>query len=337
MTRLRILSDDDVRAAIDTDRALDLARKTLQDQAEGRSVLATPRTVSLDARSFGGPDFKFRPAIVGHLGVSGIRMLSRWTPNGPGACEYCAVYRNEGTAISALVCESWLSRIRTAAFGAAVIERLVNPGPLVVALFGTGRIAHEIVPMLARSLQVSELRIQSRRAESMSAFVAEHAPQLSFQMRAEPDGRRMTEGADLVITLTESSKPLVFPEMLKPGVVVCSMGSYNELDFGVLGAAQRFIVDDPDYASSVGDGGAWVSQGHLSRDEFVARIDAFACDVVAGKKSGRLAKADRVLALIQGMAIGDIAFAAHALNDAERHGRGTLIDLPQARSNADGG
>ena len=71
------------------------------------------------------------------------------------------------TALSALVSESWLSRIRTAAFGAVVIERLVRSGKLVVALFGTGRIAEEIVPMLRRTLQVAELRVSSRRVESM--------------------------------------------------------------------------------------------------------------------------------------------------------------------------
>jgi ornithine cyclodeaminase/alanine dehydrogenase-like protein (mu-crystallin family) len=328
VTRLRVLSEEDVRAAIDTDRALDLARKTLVDQAQGGSILASPPTMSLDAKGHGGPAFKFRAATVGFLGVSGIRLLSRRTPTGSGACEYCAIYRHEGTAISALVSESWLSRIRTAAFGAVVIERLVKPGPLVVALFGTGRISHEIVPMLARLRRIAELRVQSRRTESMAQFVAQHASKVDFPMRAEPDRRRMVEGADLVITLTESPTPLVFPEALKPGVVVCSMGSYNELDFGVLRASQRFIVDDVEYASSWGDGGAWIAQGHLTREQFIARVQALACEVVAGTKPGRLEEGQRIVAIIQGMAIGDIAFAAHALNEAEREDRGMVVDLP---------
>lgn len=328
MTQLRILAEDDVRAAIDAARALDLARQTLIDQAAGGSVLASPPTMSLDAKPHGGSTFKFRAATVGHLGVSGIRLLSRDTPTGPGACEYCAVYRHGSTAISGLVSETWLSRIRTAAFGAAVIERLVNPGALVIALFGTGRIAHEIVPMLALTLRVAELRVHSRRAESMSAFVSKHAPNLACGIRAEPDCRRAADGADLIVTLTESPSPLVFPDSLKAGVVVCSMGNYNELAFGVLSASQRFVVDDPEYASSRGDGGAWIEQGHLSRSEFVARIDALACEIAAGKKAGRLRQSDRIVALIQGMAIGDVAFAAHALNEAEKLGRGLLIELP---------
>lgn len=328
MTRLRILSDDDVRAAIDVERALDLARKTLLDQAAGGSALSDPPTMSLDARPFGGSNFKFRGATVDHLGVSGIRLIARRTATGPGACEYCAIYRHESTAIAGLVRESWLSRIRTAAFGAVVLERLVNDGLLVVALFGTGRISHEIVPMLASLFRVSELRVQSRRAESMAAFVAEHAPKLNFPIRAEGDLRRMVDGADLIVTLTESPDPLVFAEGLKPGVVVCSMGSYNELDFGVLRSSQRFIVDDLEYSSTWGDGGAWISQGYLTRDEYAGRIDALACEVVAGRKPGRLSRDQRIVAIVQGMATGDIAFAAHALSEAERLDRGTVVNLP---------
>jgi hypothetical protein len=51
MATLRILGDEDVRAAIDTDRALDLARKTLQDQAAGRSLLSTPAAMTLDSET----------------------------------------------------------------------------------------------------------------------------------------------------------------------------------------------------------------------------------------------------------------------------------------------
>ena len=147
-------------------------------------------------------------------------------------------------------------------------------------------------------------------------------------IRDRPDGRRAVKDADLVITLTESSSPLVFPGSLKPGAVVCSMGSYNEVDYGVLQEAQRLVVDDADFAAEMGDGRAWISQGRLSREKFAARVDALACEVVAGEKPARLSPSDRIVALIQGMAIGDVAFAAYALKEAGRLGRGIVTALP---------
>jgi ornithine cyclodeaminase/alanine dehydrogenase-like protein (mu-crystallin family) len=329
MGELRILSEADVRSVLDTTIALDLARRTLIDQAAGRSLLSTPSAMALDARSVGGPKFKFKGAAVGFLNASGIRLLSHPGPTTMNT-NYCAVYDHSGYQLSGLVSEHWLSRLRTAAFGAVSVQALVNPGPLVVALFGTGGIAAEIVPMLAQALDVKELRVTSRQAKNMDAFIAAQAGAvgaMGVTMRAEPDGHQAVDGADLVVTLTESPSPLVFGDTLKPGAVVCSMGSYNEVDYPVLAQADRFIVDDIDFAAEMGDGGAWIAQGHLTRAAFEARVDALACEVLCGAKPGRQAPADRIMALVQGMAIGDVAFAAHALQEATRRNLGRTVPL----------
>jgi ornithine cyclodeaminase len=326
MGELRILSEADVRSVLDTTIALDLARRTLIDQAAGRSLLSTPSAMALDARPLGGPKFKFKGAAVGFLNASGIRLLSHPGPTTMNT-NYCAVYDHSGYQISGLVSEHWLSRLRTAAFGAVSVQALVNPGPLVVALFGTGGIAAEIVPMLAQALEVKELRVNSRQAKSMDAFISAQAGATDVPMRAEPDGRKAVDGADLVVTLTESPSPLVFGGTLKPGVVVCSMGSYNEVDYPVLAEADRFIVDDIDFAAEMGDGGAWIDQGHLTRASFAARVDALACEVLCGAKPGRRNPDERIMALIQGMAIGDVAFAAHALQEGTRRNLGRTVPL----------
>jgi ornithine cyclodeaminase len=326
MGELRILSEADVRSELDTTIALDLARRTLVDQAAGHSVLSTPSAMALDARPLGGPKFKFKGAAVGFLNASGIRLLSHPGPTTMNT-NYCAVYDHSGYQISGLVSEHWLSRLRTAAFGAVSVQALVNPGPLVVALFGTGGIAAEIVPMLAQALEVKELRVNSRQAKSMDAFISAQAGATDVPMRAEPDGRKAVDGADLVVTLTESPSPLVFGGTLKPGVVVCSMGSYNEVDYPVLAEADRFIVDDIDFAAEMGDGGAWIDQGHLTRASFAARVDALACEVLCGAKPGRRNPDERIMALIQGMAIGDVAFAAHALQEGTRRNLGRTVPL----------
>jgi ornithine cyclodeaminase len=119
----------------------------------------------------------------------------------------------------------------------------------------------------------------------------------------------------------------VFGGTLKPGAVVCSMGSYNEVDFPVLAEADRLIVDDVDFAAEMGDGGAWIDQGHLTRETFQARVDALACEVLSGAKPGRRTPSDRIVALIQGMAIGDVAFAARALQEGTRRNLGRTVPL----------
>jgi ornithine cyclodeaminase len=105
------------------------------------------------------------------------------------------------------------------------------------------------------------------------------------------------------------------------------MGNGNELDYGVLAEADRLIVDDLDYAALVGDGAAWIAQGWLTPNSFAQRVDALAADVVAGRSPGRRSEDDRVVALIQGMATGDVAFAHLALTRAEASSLGQVVDL----------
>jgi ornithine cyclodeaminase/alanine dehydrogenase-like protein (mu-crystallin family) len=328
MASIRILSEEDVRAVIDTERALELARRTLLDQAAGRSYLSSPPVMTLDASAYGSGRFKFKAANVGHVGYAGIRLISRRSAIDTSACNYTALYQHGGLELSGLVPELWTSRIRTAAFGAALIEHLCRPGPLVVALFGTGRISTEIVPMLASTLTISELRVTSQRAESMASFAAAFAPRMPFPIRIESQPSRAVDGADLVITLTDAASPLVLAGQLKPGAVVCTMGGKNEVDYAVLAEGARLVVDDPDFASEVGDGGAWIRQGHLTREKFLGRIDALACEVASGSRPARISRDDRIIAIVQGMAIGDVAFSAFALHEAERVGRGKVVDLP---------
>lgn len=325
--RFRVLSERDTRAIFDSPTALELARVMLRTQATDGSLLSSPSAMFLDASPVGGPYFKFKAATVGR-DVSGIRLIARRGGNtGYDASNFTAVYDHEQGALTGLVSELWLSRLRTAAFGVASVEPLVRAGPLMVGLFGAGDVATELVHLLALALPVRELRVNSRRMDRALAFVERLGPAVGFPMRAESDPRRLVEDADLVITATEATEPLVKAGWLERGSVLCSMGSHNEVAFEVLGEVDRFVVDDLDYASVMGDAAAWIDQGRATRETLLARVDAFASEVVMGSKPGRMEAGDRILALIQGVATGDVAFAKRALDVAAETGVGSVVEL----------
>ena len=96
-------------------------------------------------------------------------------------------------------------------------------------------------------------------------------------------------------------------------------------------------MDDADFASEAGDGGAWIAQGHFTRESFAARVDALAGEVLAGTRPGRRHERERLMLLMQGMALGDVAFAAHALQEAERRGVGATVSMPASAQSAVGG
>lgn len=310
-----VVEDSEARRLISAERALSIARDTLIDQKNGRSRLSTPSSMSLDATDLGGPRFKFKAATVGHLNASGIRLLARFGgQTGDEACNYVAVYdHTAGGQLVALVSELWLSRIRTAAFGVAGIEALLPDRPLVIGLFGAGDIADEIVPILAQAFAVDELKVLSRRRQRTIEFVARHDSLMPNRIKVAAAHEDVVAGSDLVITLTESHEPLVQPGWLGSQAVLCSMGSHNEVTFGVMTEADRLIVDDADYACEMGDGAAWIRAGQITREAFRDEIDGFACDYAAAFRHGIRSAGQRTVALIQGMAVGDVAFAAHII------------------------
>jgi ornithine cyclodeaminase/alanine dehydrogenase-like protein (mu-crystallin family) len=311
-----IVDEDAVRSLISSGEALALARETLLAQAQGLAVLSSPSAMALDASGSGGSVFKIKAASIGPLQVSGVRLLAdSRNADGRSLTNYTAVFDHSAKdGLSGLVAESWLSSLRTAAFGVAAVEGLLPDRPLRIGLFGAGDIANEIVPALLEAFQVEYIRVLSRRPERTREFVERHRAATEAALSVAESAEHVIRDADLVITLTEAREPLVRPGLLAPGGIVMTMGSHNEVDFGVLQEADTLVVDDPDFASQMGDGGAWVRQGHISRDDLIKRVNHLACNIATAFHQGRRMTGNgRTVALIQGMAIGDVAFAAHAL------------------------
>jgi ornithine cyclodeaminase/alanine dehydrogenase-like protein (mu-crystallin family) len=325
---MRILREDHVRSLVDHKSALDIARSTLRDQAAKSSRLASPSAMLLDASDQGGPRLKFKAATVGHMRMSGIRLLSRRGSNtGPDACVHTALYEHASGNLAGLVSELWLSRIRTAAFGIASVEPLLVSKRVSIGLFGAGDIAAELIPMLRLAFHVESIRVKSRRPEATAAFVRRFEKSSPFAIRAAENNADDVEGADLVFTLTDADEPLVQRGQLVPGAVLCSMGNNCEVSYEVLDEIDRLFVDDPEYASERGDGGAWIAQGHLTPETFAARIDALISEVAGGTMPGRLKSTDRIMAISQGIATGDVAFAAWALQKADEYSLGEMVEI----------
>ena len=90
----------------------------------------------------------------------------------------------------------------------------------------------------------------------------------------------------------------------------------EELAPDLLGWAHRFVVDELSFALTCGSLGGWVAGGAVPAAAIAARVDADIGQVAAGLKPGRQADGENVLAIIQGMAIGDLALSALAWRKA---------------------
>lgn len=226
-----------------------------------------------------------------------------------------------------IVDQAWLTKRRTATAGVVAARKLATKSAKVAALVGAGQIGEEVARVLPHAFALDELRVASRTLEGAQAFVDRLQPEVGAPMRAVASPEEAIRGADVVITITLASEAFVKPGWLKPGAVLVSMGGVPEVEFGVLSEIDRVFVDDPDYALLKGDFATWIDRGEISLADMTARIDADLGELMCGSKPGRQSEDQRILAVVQGMAVCDLATAVFLLEKAESLGIGQAIDV----------
>jgi ornithine cyclodeaminase len=254
------------------------------------------------------------------LGVAGARLAT------PGHY-YCWVVDFETGEPLGLVNETWLARRRTATTAAIAARWLAHPQSKVAALFGTGQIGDEIYATLSHVFNLDEFRVVARRFENAESYAKRNATTKGSPIRPVDSPQEAIDGADIVITMTTADEPFIESGWLKQGALLCSMGGVPEVHFDVLAEADRLVIDDLSYALDQGDLHEWIKGGHITEAQIVERIDADIGEIAIGAKPGRQHEDERILAMIQGMAVGDLAMAKLVLDKAVAAGLGETVSL----------
>lgn len=290
---------------------------------EGR-VASNPSAAYMIARNETPTMFWMKGAVALGAGATGVFFGAQFGDY------YFAVCDSVTGRLRGIVEQAWLTKRRTAATGVVAARRLANPGVRVAALVGAGQIGEEVARALAVAFELQEIRIASRTYEGAAAFAARLQPDVQTPLRAVCTPEEAIRGAQVVVTITLASKPFVEAGWLDEGAVLVSMGGVHEAHFSVLGEIDRLVVDDPDYALLRGDFAAWIDRGEIAQDALLQRLDANMGEIVIGAKPGRTAPAQRIMAVIQGMAICDLVVAQSLLERAAAAGVGqTLVVRPQ--------
>ncbi|HSM40817.1 MAG TPA: hypothetical protein VK862_08700 [Afifellaceae bacterium] len=308
-------------AESDLEGAFDACEAAYRYYGRVRDVLSHPSSAYLTLPRENPAKCRLKGAHLADMGVAGVRLAT------PGHY-YCWLTDFEGGQPIGLVSEDWLHRRRTAVTGALAARWLARPQASTAALIGAGKIGREFVRTLSHALELDELRIASRSGSSAAALAVEFGPVSDgTRISHAPTIKAEIRGSDIVVTITKADEAFVRPGWLAEGALLLSMGGVPEVDFAVLDEIDRLIVDDIDYAMAQGDLHAWVKDGSITEDALLARLDADVGEVCIGAKPGRQNEGERIMAVIQGMAICDLAMAKMVLDRAEADGEGQTVTL----------
>lgn len=215
---------------------------------------------------------------------------------------------------------------RTAATSALAADLLTAPGPVSVAVIGSGFEAKNHVHALSAIRELKSVQVYSPRAESRARF---RSALSGLPVTPTDTPEAAVSGASLVVCAARSrdESPTLLGQWLRPGTTVVSIGStlpeQREVDTEVIARAEVLVADMVDEVlNDTGDLLAARAEGV----DPTSRVTALA-DLVAGRHPGRTGDDQIVLYKSVGAAVQDLAVAGMCVRNAQRLGIGTELPI----------
>lgn len=304
------LSDDDVSRVLTMGEAIDAVEAAFVEFANG-SVKMPPRsTIMLDR--YGG-SVSLMPSYLEETAALATKIISIYPGNPerglPTTAAWIVVNDPETGAIEALLEGTYLTAVRTGAVTGVAARYLAPEDSSVAAVIGCGVQGRTQAWAVAEACQLETMRVFDLSEASMRRFADEMGPRLGVEIVPAKSGADAVRDADIVVTATTSSKPVVHREWLGDRVHISAVGSfypdYRELDTDTVREAKVVVDSREAVLEEAGDLLIPISEGAITEDHIYAELG----DLVLDRKEGRT-KEDRLTVFKSvGLAIQDSSVA----------------------------
>lgn len=269
--------------------------------------------------TFAHGDFRTMPAYVPALDMAGVKIVNVHPGNRaaglPTVMALTVILDVETGVPKAIINATRLTDMRTGAAGAIAAKYLAPKREVVLGVIGSGRQAEAQVRAISRELVITEVRVWSREEKNALALAA-----MFGDLSASATTIQKACDADVVVTTTPSTKPIVMHEWIHDGTHINAIGAdapgKEELDPLILKRAKVFVDDRPQAIHS-GEINVPIAKGLFHAHDIAGTLG----EVVVGVK-GRKRPDEVTVFDSTGLAIQDLAIANLAM------GAGKWVDLP---------
>jgi ornithine cyclodeaminase/alanine dehydrogenase-like protein (mu-crystallin family) len=231
------------------------------------------------------------------------------------------LFSGETGEVRALMNASAITAIRTAAVSAVATRLLAREDASELAIVGSGVQGRSHVEAMRAVKPWGRIRVASRTLAHSQALADETGAE------AVESVEQAVRGADVVVTATSSSEPVLRREWLKPGAHVNAVGSSiptaRELDTATVAAASLFVDRRESTVNEAGDYLLPLQEGALGPDHIRAEIG----EILIGKHPGRTAPDELTVFKSLGLAVEDLAAAEYVVRRAQETGTGTNVEF----------
>ena len=326
-TGILYLSNEDVKQILDLERAIQITEQALRDHSEGRVIWSTPEDFAIKPeegwQSWVTGCALRTPPVAGFRirsikAAGGSRDASR-PPRGPR--RILVLSDREGGEIRAIMDEDWCHAVRTAAAAAVAMRVLALKGAATMAMLGAGDTARAAVPVMAKAFALKEIRVTSRTPESRQNYAKEVGREYGLNIRPFESTEEALKGAEIVVSATTTSVPIVKHSWLGEGITAYSIGKNQEMESAVYKKADKFVVDSWAHCKNKSDMQRMLKENFLSEKDLYAELP----ELLSGKKPGRQSERERIFIRAIGLVNQDVALADWIYSRALETGSGTRL------------
>jgi alanine dehydrogenase len=313
-----LLTEDDVRQVLTMEMALEAVedglRKMALDEVQNipRSRCQTDHAMlhvmSAAAKSLG---------YLGYKAYCTARKAQHF---------HVGLYDGKTAALIALIQADYLGQMRTGAASGVASQYMARPDASEVGLFGSGKQARTQLQAICKVRRIRRVQVYSPNEERRRRFAAEMSEVCRTDVEPVPRPEMAAEDKDIIITATTSREPVLNGHWIAEGAHINAVGSNflgkAEIDDVAVRRCDSIIVDSKD-------------QARLEAGDFVQALEEGSIhwadvhelgQIIVGRYTGRARPQDVTLFKSLGIAIEDVAVAAHVYTQAQASGLGRRLE-----------
>lgn len=314
------ITENDVSKLLSMDIALEAVEDGLRHQAKGEATNSPRARIRLPNGTF-----NFMSAAEPTLGLMGVKTYGVIEHN--EIHFYVQLYSTKTGKLMAIIEATRMGQIRTGAATGVATKYMARDNATKVGIIGSGYQAVTQLEAVCKVRNITEAMVFSRTPERRQQFVDAIKPKLGINITSVESAEACVNEADIVITITPASKPVLNGHWLKPGTHINAAGGNHwmrrEVDDETVRRASVIVVDDLEQAKLECGDLIYPIENGIIRWQQTHNI----CDLVAGTIPGRTNDKEITLFESQGLALEDISTGALIYQKARDEGIGMEISM----------
>ncbi len=218
-----------------------------------------------------------------------------------------------GELLSIFLDEGYLTNLRTAAAGAIAAKYLAPKKIKTIGIIGTGTQAKLQLKLLKSVIHCKEVIAYGIDKNNLLQFQAEMQNE-GFNIHTTENVEELASNANLIITTTPSSTPILFAKHIKKGTHITAVGADSphkqELDENIFGLADIIVADSISQCCERGD------IAHAIKNKIISPNNIIELgNIISGKTHGRSNDNQITIVDLTGLAVQDIQIAKVVYED----------------------